>query len=93
MAFHILYNKVRGRRILTVVWLEAGTSGWHGVSRQRVEFRKLDQVQPGGAPVTPALGWALPDRVAAAGDAPANPARTAGIAVVGSAGVLRLTGA
>jgi hypothetical protein len=47
VAFYILYNEVRARRILIVVWLETGTSGWQGASRQWVEFRKLDQVQPG----------------------------------------------
>ena len=29
---------------------------WHDVSRQWVEFRKLDQAQPGGTPVPPTLG-------------------------------------
>jgi hypothetical protein len=31
---------------------------WHDVSRQWVEFRKLDQAPPGGASVSPALGGA-----------------------------------
>jgi hypothetical protein len=33
---------------------------WHDVSRQWVEFRKLDQAQPGGASLPPALGGGTP---------------------------------